>query len=40
MDPSLFTMTILVEPILFQMKEQTDAIAYMTLKRRSQWASK
>ncbi|CAK7200179.1 hypothetical protein SEUCBS139899_002870 [Sporothrix eucalyptigena] len=40
MDPGLFTMTILVEPILFQMKEQTDAIADMTLRRRSQWPSK
>ncbi|KAH6886155.1 Alpha/beta hydrolase family-domain-containing protein [Thelonectria olida] len=39
MDPGAFLATILVEPILFQMKSQTEAVARMTLGRRDTWDS-
>lgn len=32
-----FTATILVEPILFQMKEKTQHIARLALRRRDWW---
>ncbi|KAL6232497.1 hypothetical protein BDW75DRAFT_232745 [Aspergillus navahoensis] len=37
MAPAIFDATILVEPILFQMKEQTAAIAKLVMKRREKW---
>ncbi|KAH7137403.1 Alpha/beta hydrolase family-domain-containing protein [Dactylonectria estremocensis] len=39
-EPEAFLATIFIEPILFQMKDQTDGIARMTLKRRDTWDSK
>ncbi|KAF9890592.1 hypothetical protein FE257_005723 [Aspergillus nanangensis] len=37
LSPETFDATILVEPILFQMKEQTTEIAKLVLKRRDTW---
>lgn len=39
MEPEIFLATILVEPILFQLKAQTEAVAKMTLGRRDTWDS-
>ncbi|KAJ6194066.1 hypothetical protein J3E72DRAFT_200620 [Bipolaris maydis] len=39
MAPDLFAQVILVEPILFQMDEQTEQIARLAMKRRDSWAS-
>ncbi|KAK2596094.1 hypothetical protein N8I77_013599 [Diaporthe amygdali] len=38
MQPDAFVATIFIEPILFQMKEQTEALAKKTLKRRDRWS--
>jgi hypothetical protein len=35
--PARFSAVFLVEPILFQMKEQTEAIARRALQRRDLW---
>ncbi|KAM5344310.1 hypothetical protein ACJ41O_012847 [Fusarium nematophilum] len=40
MDPSAFIAAIFVEPILFAMKEQTENIARLALRRRDAWPSK
>ncbi|KAK7409174.1 hypothetical protein QQX98_008667 [Neonectria punicea] len=40
MDPGAFWATIFIEPILFQMKGQTDVVAQMALRRRDKWDSK
>ncbi|KAH6988996.1 Alpha/Beta hydrolase protein [Ilyonectria sp. MPI-CAGE-AT-0026] len=40
MEPEAFLATILIEPILFQMKDQTEAVARMTMRRRDTWNSK
>lgn len=40
MQPDAFVATIFIEPILFQMKEQTEGLAKRTLRRRDQWESK
>ena len=37
--PSMFTATIFIEPILFQMRRQTVNIAQAAMKRRDTWAS-
>ncbi|KAG8163142.1 hypothetical protein KVR01_007620 [Diaporthe batatas] len=39
MKPDAFVATIFVEPILFQMKEQTEAVAQKALRRRDRWES-
>ncbi|KAJ9138239.1 hypothetical protein NKR23_g8721 [Pleurostoma richardsiae] len=39
MEPEQFAATILIEPILFQMRAQTEAVANLALKRRDWWAS-
>ncbi|KAH7555162.1 hypothetical protein BM1_07823 [Bipolaris maydis] len=38
-EQDLFAQVILVEPILFQMDEQTEQIARLAMKRRDSWAS-
>lgn len=40
MDTGAFLTTIFVEPILFQMRDQTEALGRQTLRRRDRWASK
>lgn len=40
MEPEAFLATIFIEPILFQMKDQTEAVARMTMRRRDTWNSK
>lgn len=40
MQPDAFVATIFIEPILFQMKEQTEELAKRTLRRRDRWESK
>lgn len=40
MQPDAFVATIFIEPILFQMKEQTEGLAKKTLRRRDRWESK
>lgn len=40
MQPDAFVATIFIEPILFQMKAQTEGLAKKTLRRRDQWESK
>ncbi|KAL2288649.1 hypothetical protein FJTKL_03342 [Diaporthe vaccinii] len=40
MQPDAFVATIFIEPILFQMREQTGALAKKTLRRRDRWESK
>jgi hypothetical protein len=40
MNPETFLSTIFVEPILFQMKAQTEGVAQMALRRRDVWESK
>lgn len=40
MEPYTFVATIFIEPILFQMKASTEALARLTLKRRDSWNSK
>lgn len=39
MDPNAFLATIFVEPILFQMRDQTEALGRQTLRRRDRWDS-
>ncbi|KAH9215627.1 Alpha/beta hydrolase family-domain-containing protein [Leptodontidium sp. 2 PMI_412] len=39
LDPSAFLATVFIDPILFQMKEQTEMIANRALKRRDRWNS-
>ncbi|PVH76618.1 alpha/beta-hydrolase [Cadophora sp. DSE1049] len=39
LDPLAFVATVFIDPILFQMKEQTDMIAQRALKRRDRWDS-
>lgn len=40
MKPDAFVATIFVEPILFQMREQTEAVAHKALRRRDVWESR
>lgn len=40
MQPDAFVATIFIEPILFQMREQTEALAKRTLRRRDEWESR
>ncbi|KPM42903.1 hypothetical protein AK830_g3617 [Neonectria ditissima] len=40
MNPGAFWATIFIEPILFQMKDQTEGVARMAAKRRDKWDSK
>ncbi|KAL4869907.1 hypothetical protein BDV12DRAFT_208205 [Aspergillus spectabilis] len=40
LSPKRFDATILVEPIIFQMKEQTTAIAKLVLNRRDTWKNR
>lgn len=39
MKPDAFVATIFVEPILFQMEEQTEGAAQKALRRRDRWES-
>ncbi|KAM0273139.1 hypothetical protein ACHAQH_008488 [Verticillium albo-atrum] len=39
-EPNAFLATILVEPVLFQMKSQTKSIVQMAMRRRDTWNSK
>ncbi|KAH7419740.1 hypothetical protein BKA64DRAFT_24406 [Cadophora sp. MPI-SDFR-AT-0126] len=39
LDPLAFVATVFIDPILFQMKDQTDMIAQRALKRRDRWDS-
>lgn len=40
MQPKSFSTTIFIEPILFQMRDQTEALGRQTLRRRDRWDSK